>query len=99
MKEKLEERINDFLKFATNANYFTKLQPNLKDQNLLKTDVNITCYNELIQTIFSLLRTSITILQNENSQSAIDAMLLLEIAVKLLPNDEMELLDELHKVL
>ncbi|TDW52532.1 hypothetical protein EV144_1011223 [Flavobacterium sp. 270] len=99
MTEKLEEPINDFLKFATNINYFTKLKPNLKNHNLLKTDVNITSYNELMQSIFSLLRTSIAILKDEKSQTAIDAMLLLEIAVQLLPNDEMELLDELYKIL
>ncbi|WP_281234625.1 hypothetical protein [Flavobacterium gelatinilyticum] len=99
MEEKLEQPINDLLKFAANVNYFTKLKPNLKDHNSLKTDITITCYNELMQTIFSLIRTNISMLQNEESQTAIDAMLLLEIAVQLLPNDEMELLDELHKIL
>ncbi|MBS7255991.1 hypothetical protein [Flavobacterium branchiicola] len=99
MKEKSEQQLNDFLNFATNLNYFTKLKPNLKEDNTLKTDLTVTSYNELMQTIFSLLRTSINTLQQENSQPANDAMLLLEMAVKLLPNDEMELLDELYKVL
>ncbi|MBO9585659.1 MAG: hypothetical protein J7574_15950 [Flavobacterium sp.] len=99
MKEISEEKLNDFLKFATNVNYFTKLKPKLKDDDILKTNLPITCYNELMQTIFSLVRTSINTLQHENSQTAIDAMLLLEIVLKLLPNDEMELLDELYKVL
>ncbi|MCY1444020.1 hypothetical protein D9M71_604670 [compost metagenome] len=52
-----------------------------------------------MQTIISLLRTSINTLQQEESQTAIDVMLLLEIAIQLLPSDEMELLDELYKVL
>ncbi|RZJ77123.1 MAG: hypothetical protein EOO47_17705 [Flavobacterium sp.] len=99
MKEQSKLSVTDFLEFATNVNYFTKLKPNLKNHNLLKTDITITCYNELMQSIFSLLRTSITILKDEQSQTAIDAMLLLEIAVQLLPNDEMELLDELYKIL
>lgn len=80
-------------------NYFTKLKPNKKNVNSFKTVVNISCYNELMQTIFSLLRSSIHVLQQEDSETAIDAMLLLEIVVQLLPNDEMELLDELYKIL
>lgn len=80
-------------------NYFTKLKPNKKNANSFKTVVNISCYNELMQTIFSLLRSSIHVLQQEDSETAIDAMLLLEIAIQLLPNDEMELLDELYKTL
>ncbi|WP_281632075.1 hypothetical protein [Flavobacterium luteolum] len=91
--------ITDFLEFAARVNYFTQLKPRKKNSNSFKTKMTISCYNELMQTIISLLRTSINTLQQEESQTAIDAMLLLEIAIQLLPSDEMELLDELYKVL
>jgi len=99
MQEKHKQSVDDFLEFAARMNYFTKLKPNKKNQNSFKTVVKISCYNELMQTIFSLLRSSIHVLQQEDPETAIDAMLLLEIAIQLLPNDEMELLDELYKTL
>ncbi|MFD1605896.1 hypothetical protein ACFSJW_04770 [Flavobacterium artemisiae] len=99
MNEQSKLSLTDFLEFAARVNYFTKLKPSKKNTNSFKTMVTITCYNELMQSIISLLRTSINTLQQEESQTAIDVMLLLEIAIQLLPSDEMELLDELYKVL
>lgn len=99
MTEPSKLSITDFLEFASRVNYFTQLKPTKKNKNSFKTKMTISCYNELMQTIISLLRTSINKLQQEESQTAIDVMLLLEIAIQLLPSDEMELLDELYKVL
>jgi hypothetical protein len=50
-------------------------------------------------TITSLIRSSITILRSEEYNSGHDAALLLEITKNLLPEDEMELLDELYCIL
>ncbi|SHG20606.1 hypothetical protein [Flavobacterium defluvii] len=99
MTEPSKLSLTDFLDFAARVNYFTQLKPSKKNRNSFKTKMTISCYNELMQTIISLLRTSINTLQQEESQTAIDVMLLLEIAIQLLPSDEMELLDELYKVL
>lgn len=99
MTEPIKLSITDFLEFAARVNYFTQLKPSKTNRNSFKTKMTISCYNELMQSIISLLRTSINTLQQEEFETAIDVMLLLEIAIQLLPSDEMELLDELYKVL
>jgi hypothetical protein len=99
MKDKSNEPIFHFLELAEQMNYFTKLQPNAKNTNSFKTDLEITSYSELSHSISSLLRTSISILKNDPSEVGIEVMLLIEIAYKLLPHDEMELLDELYPLI
>lgn len=99
MTENHKEPITDFLELVTKVNYFTKLQPESEDNNTLKTKLQIASYTELNLTISSLLKASITMLKNDNSEVAIATTLLLEMALKLLPDDEMELLDKLHQIL
>jgi hypothetical protein len=98
MNENCKEQVTPFLGLADKMHYFTKLKPGNRNNKALKTDLEITSYCELNQTISSILRTSISILKNETSKLEIDVMFLLEIALKLLPDDEMELLDELYKI-
>ncbi|MEP6928967.1 MAG: hypothetical protein ABI850_03110 [Flavobacterium sp.] len=98
METKQNDAATDFLESIAKMRYFTKLKTNKKNKNVLNSRLKISNYQELIQTVSSLLRTSINTLQNDSSDTAADVMLLLEIALQLLPEDEMELLDELHKI-
>ncbi|RZJ48596.1 MAG: hypothetical protein EOO44_20720 [Flavobacterium sp.] len=87
------------LKLMTNGNYFTKLKT--KNDNSLETTIKVSSYSELNQMIFSLLKTCINTLQNDASnlsESGTNVLILLEMALQLLPECEMELLDELRGI-
>jgi len=86
------------LELICKMKYFTKLKPEDKNDNSFNTNLKVSSYIELNQMITSLLKTSISTLRNNTSESKIDTMILLEIALQLLPNDEMELLDELYNM-
>lgn len=88
-----------FLETAGKKHYFTKLEIENPVDTSLTNRFKIDTYTELMLTITSLIRTSITILRSEEYNSGNDAVLLLEMAKNLLPDDEMELLDELYSIL
>ncbi|MEP6929228.1 MAG: hypothetical protein ABI850_04415 [Flavobacterium sp.] len=97
------EPVTELLDVMSKIKYFTKLKPDNKDKNLFKTELKIASYSELNQMVSDLLKTSIAVLKsNESGTSAsasvdgINVLMLLEIALQLLPDDEIELLDELH---
>lgn len=96
MKLERNETALDFLESVSKMKYFTKLNSDAKKNNSFNVIFKITSYNELNMIIFSLLRASINALKNEPDSEGIDVMLLLETVLKLLPTDEMELLDEIY---
>lgn len=79
--------------------YFTKLNLDAKSDNSFNLVVKVSSYNELNLTISSLLKASISVLKNDFDKTGIDVMLLLEMALQLLPSDEMELLDEIYNTM
>lgn len=87
------------LKLITEGNYFTKLKAD--NENSFETKFKVSSYHELSQIISSLLKTCICTLQYDASnlsESGTNVLILLEMALQLLPESEMELLDELYKV-
>ncbi len=95
MKLERNEPAVNFLESVNNINYFTKLNSDSKN-NSFNVILKIASYSELNMTISSLLRASINAISNDSDKEGIDVMLLLEMALRLLPNDEMELLDEIY---
>ncbi|UPZ15906.1 hypothetical protein [Flavobacterium humidisoli] len=94
--ETQQKAVTELLEIMNKGNYFNKLKPN---NDSFSATLNVSCYSELNIMITALLKASITMLQSENSTKPFsDAMILVEMALQLLPNDEMELLDELHRI-
>ncbi|TDX09449.1 hypothetical protein [Flavobacterium sp. S87F.05.LMB.W.Kidney.N] len=94
--ETQQKAVTELLEIVNKGNYFNKLKPN---NDSLSATLNVSCYSELNIIVTALLKASITMLQSENSTKPFsDAMVLVEMALQLLPNDEMELLDEVFRV-
>ena len=103
MKTENKESVTEFLDLMSKIKYFTKLKPDNKNSNLFKIELKIASYNELNLLVSDLLKVSIAALKSDapdssTSVSGINVLLLLEIALQLLPDAEIELLDELHKL-
>lgn len=103
METQHTEPVTDFLDLMSKIKYFTKLKPDAGKDNSFTAalKVSVSGYNELNSMVSDLLKTSITVLKNDASGSSaslsgINVLVLLEIALQLLPDDEIELLDELH---
>jgi hypothetical protein len=87
------------IKLIANGSYFTKLKTS--NNNSFETSIKISSYNELNQMICSLLKMCITKLQDDASslsETGSNVLILLEIVLQLLPDSEMELLDELRAI-
>lgn len=96
METQQKESLTELLELMGKVNYFKTLKPN-KDS--FDATLKVSWYSELNIMISSLMKGSISLLQTETSGKAFpDAMVLIEIALQLLPNDEMELLDEVFRV-
>lgn len=96
LMETQQKAVTELLEIMNRGNYFNKLKPN---NDSFSATLNVSCYSELNIMVTALLKASITMLQSENSTKPFsDAMILVEIALQLLPNDEMELLDEVFRV-
>ena len=100
-----KEQITEFLESMNRINKFTKLKPENSNDNSLNVTLRVSCYNELNLMVSDLLKASIILLNDDarnlsktTTASDINVMTLLEIALQLLPEDEMELLDDLHKL-
>ncbi|KIO51548.1 hypothetical protein [Flavobacterium hibernum] len=100
-----KEQITEFLESMNRINKFTKLKPENSNDNSLSVTLRVSCYNELNLMVSDLLKASIILLNddvrnlsNTTKVSDINVMTLLEIALQLLPEDEMEILDDLHKL-
>jgi hypothetical protein len=103
MKTEHKESLTEFLDLMSKIKYFTKLKPDHKNSNLFKTELKIASYNELNLLVSDLLKVSIAALKSDTAHSSasgtgINVLLLLELALQLLPDAEVELLDELHRL-
>jgi hypothetical protein len=106
MEAKHTEEVTAFLESMNRINKFKKLKPDSASKNSFNVELKVSCYNELNLMVSSLLKASI-ILLNDDARSQANfpfneadnnVMNLLEIALQLLPEEEMELLDDLHKI-
>ncbi|MEN2401036.1 hypothetical protein GKZ90_0014715 [Flavobacterium sp. MC2016-06] len=105
MEIKNKEQVTEFLELMNRGNYFTKLKQENKIEKSFVVPIKVSCYNELNIMISDLLKASILILTSDTenlsnctTNTNINALTLLEIALQLLPEEEMELLDDLHKI-
>lgn len=103
MKTEHKESVTEFLDLMSKIKYFTKLKPDNKNSNLFKIELKIASYTELNLLVSDLLKVGIAALKSDTSDSSasvsgINVLLLLEIALQLLPDAEIELLDELHRL-
>ena len=98
METQQKELATTILELMGKMNYFTKLKPDAEN-NSFSVPIKLSSYSELNLTVSSLLKTSISLLKNDiSSKIAIDLIILLEIALQLLPEDEMELLDKMREI-
>jgi hypothetical protein len=99
MEAQQKEQVTTILELMGKMGYFSKLKPDVENNNSLSVPIKASSYYELNLMISSLLKTSIGLLKNDNlSEFAIDLIILLEIALDLLPNDEMDLLDKMYEI-
>ncbi|MFD1603192.1 hypothetical protein ACFSJW_06170 [Flavobacterium artemisiae] len=105
MEIKNNERAEELLELINKGRYFTKLKPEHKENNSFTIPLNVSGYNELNLMVSDLLKASIILLNPEakglssfTKDRDVNVMTLIEIALQLLPEEEMELLDDLHKI-
>jgi hypothetical protein len=92
------EKLENLKKLISKMDYFTKLKLDANN-NSLSVPIKLSSYYELNLMVSSLLKTSISLLKNDiSSEISIDLIILLEIALQLLPEDEMELLDKIREI-
>jgi hypothetical protein len=96
MKEESNRVVTEFLELVNKINFFTRLKPENTSNNSFNVTLKVSSYNELQLMISDLLKAGIMVLQDNSTD--INAMTLVEIALQLLPQDEMGLLDDLHKI-
>lgn len=102
MKTQNEDKISELI---NKRNYFTKLKLEHKEDTSFTIPLKVCSYNELNLMVSDLLKASIVLMNKEARSMAvfhkdtdINVLTLLEIALQLLPEEEMELLDDLHKL-
>ncbi|KFF06109.1 hypothetical protein [Flavobacterium reichenbachii] len=100
-----KEQAENLVQLMSKVNYFTKLKTEHTIGNSFSVSLKVSSYYELNRMVSDLLTASITLLHPDakslsgfTKDNAINVMTLLEIALQLLPEEEMELLDDLHKV-
>jgi hypothetical protein len=105
MQAQNKERAEELLELINKGKYFNKLKPVPKETNSFTISLKVSSYNELNLMVSDLLKASIILLNPEaktlssfTKDNDLNVMTLLEIALQLLPEDEMELLDEVYKV-
>lgn len=99
-----KESAKALLELINRGSYFTKLKQENNNDSFDVT-LKVSCYNELNLMVSDLLKASIILLNddarnlsNSTTVSDFNVMTLLEIAVQLLPNEELVLLDDLHNL-
>lgn len=106
MKIEIEnkERAEELLELINKGSYFSKLKPVPKETNSYTIPIKVSSYNELNLMVSDLLKASIILLNPDanglssfTKDNNVNVITLLEIALQLLPEDEMELLDDLCK--
>lgn len=105
METQHKNQVDELLESMKNLNFFTKLKPENKRKNSFMIPIKVSCYNELNMMVSDLLKASIILLNNEakslspfTTDSDINVLTLMEIALQLLPGEEMQLLDDLHAI-
>lgn len=105
MQTQHKKQVTEFLESMNRINKFKKLKSGNNTDNSFSVSLKVSGYNELNLMVSDLLKASILLLNDDArnlssvvSVSDINVMTLLEIALQLLPEDEMELLDDLHQV-
>lgn len=105
MKTQNEDKISELLELMNKGNYFTKLKLEHKEDTSFTIPLKVCSYNELNLMVSDLLKASIVLMNKEarslavfHKDTDINVLTLLEIALQLLPEEEMELLDDLHKI-
>nr|WP_315241979.1 hypothetical protein [uncultured Flavobacterium sp.] len=100
-----KEQVAEFLQSMYAAKKFKKLKPNNNSDNSFNVSLKVSGYNQLNLMVSDLLKASIFLLHHDmpslpshTVNTDINVMTLLEIALQLLPEEEMELLDELYKL-
>ena len=85
--------------------YFNTLKQDEQKPDLFTAEIKVTGYHDLILTVSDLLKASILALDSEPPYVSgsifdpeINVITLLEIALQLLPQGEIELLDQIHKM-
>lgn len=99
------KQVREFLESMNRMNKFTTLKSEDNDDNSFSVPLKVSGYNELNLIVSDLLKASIVLMNKEarslanfESDTDINVATLLEIALQLLPDQEMELLDDLHKI-
>ncbi len=99
-----KERAEELLELINKGRYFSKLKPVPKETNSFTIQLKVSSYNEVNLMVSDLLKASIILLNPDanglssfTKDNNVNVMTLLEIALQLLPEDEMELLDDLCK--
>ncbi|KAF2081844.1 hypothetical protein [Flavobacterium sharifuzzamanii] len=102
METQNKERTEELLELINKGSYFSKLKPVPKETNSYTIPLKVSSYNELNLMVSDLLKASIILLNPDanglssfTKDNNVNVMTLLEIALQLLPEDEMELLDDL----
>lgn len=103
METKNKEKVTEFLESMKRLNKFDKLKPDNTSDNWFSVKLKVSSYNELNLMVSDLLKASIILLNNDARDTSIikdsvNVMTLLEIALQLLPEGEMELLDDLYEI-
>ena len=105
METKHTKQVTEFLESMKRINKFNKLNSENKSDNSFSVTLKVSGYNELNLMVSDLLKSSIVLMNKEarslanfESDTDINVVTLLEIALQLLPDQEMELLDDLNKI-
>jgi len=105
METKHTKQLTEFLESMKRINKFDKLKSENRSDNSFSVTLKVSGYNELNLMVSDLLKSSIVLMNKEarslavfESDTDINVVTLLEIALQLLPDQEMELLDDLHKI-
>ena len=104
METQPKESAKALLELINSGSYFTKLKQENNNDSFDVT-LKVSCYNELNLMVSDLLKASIILLNPDakglssfTNNKDVNVMTLLEIALQLLPEEEMELLDEVYKL-
>jgi hypothetical protein len=99
------DKTETLVELMNKVNYFTKLKTEQKTGNSFAVPLKVSSYYELNRMVSDLLTASIILLHPDakslssfTNHSDSNVITLLEIALQLLPEEEMELLDDLHKL-
>lgn len=105
MKINQTMQAEEILELMNKGKYFTKLKLEHKEDTSFTIPLKVSSYNELNLMVSDLLKASIVLMNKEarslavfHKETDINVLTLLEIALQLLPEEEMELLDDLHKL-